>query len=184
MVILSDSLSCLFVIFVDMIAQSLPINAHWTTIVANSSSWLNMSTFHVFTNIGLVFGFVAAICASPDSPTAMAHLQLREVVTVQSVTEGSKRWLFKRSFKNGEKIHVYFFQIKQEIQLYHGFWWGFHLIFSSLVSNIKAFCTTRCLTWCGGQTNNAVHRKGVLGSLQMYTCLHISHISRYRQYRR
>ena len=122
--------------------------------------------------------------SSPDSPTAMAHLQLRKVGTVQSVTEGSKRWLFKPRLKNGEKIHVYFFSDKARDPALPWLLMRFPPYFLIPHSNIKAFCTTRCLTWCGGQTNNAVHRKGVLGSLQMYTCLHISHISRYRQYRR
>ena len=45
------------------------------------------------------------------------------------------------------------FQINQEVQLYHGFWWGFHLISKvSLTPRFKcqSFCTSRCSTWCGG----------------------------------
>ena len=81
-----------------MIAQSLPINTHWTAVVTNSPGRLNMSTFHVFTNIGLVFWFVATICASPDSPTAMP---LRIFVHLELTKQSSSR---EKKFLHQQKL--------------------------------------------------------------------------------
>ena len=59
-------------ILIDVISQGLSVHTDRTTMIAHSSGGLDMSTFHVFTDIGLILGLITTIFASPDCPTPMA----------------------------------------------------------------------------------------------------------------